>query len=974
MLWLCQYNLFGQDFPELSFRNLTKKDGLSSNSISTIFQSKDGQMWIATDLGLNKYDGTRFETIYKGNKYYNTYGNNIKALRIDNKDNLWVSDFERVFSLNLKNGKSVMNNVHKEASIFSLDNKGNFYYAHSKGIICIDHNYVQKSIFLTPNNEINNEIIKDIYIDNEGCYIAVTAHQVAYFDTNNKIKKIYPISAISLFIDHNNDCWINTWGEGLFKIEQDGSLKKKFDIAGNTACLLKEWTYMGETYLIIPTIGYGIYLYHYSTNSIRQYPIEFYINSINVDSDNNLWLGTNKGILIYSQFSESLKAIPIIDKIKNKNNSEIYNIYESNEYYWVAKRYYQGFYQYNKYWQLIKHYAIPLDNPNENFISDGYDFIEHNGFVYVSYDYGFYKINLKDRKVKKIIYPNKQEIKLRNIVKISEEEWLVRSFNSGVVKFNPNKELFELCKPFTSIINQNVFTYLFETSNHDILLSTNFGIHKYNRLKQQFEIYQKEILGNISSYGIAEDQNNNLWIGTVDGMMGFSPKSNKIIEDFKDYQDAGETFRVNVDGNNNVWFANVNGYWCWHQEAKKMSKINFDAGQITQNDQPNIFKNSKNEIFLAGTKYLYQVTLDSIGHSVKDRSGIFTVHTDKEHLPYYQFNSPSKSVSLKAGSSFAKINISIPDYSSEKPYEYYYKVKDDWVNIDNGEVTTSNLNSGKNTFEFKAINSQNLNEIPLGEMILNITPFWYETILFKLFIVTILSLLAFGLIRWVTKTQYEKKRLQSDFQHKVLQLEIQNLRSQMNPHFIFNCINSIDAFIQSQDKYNASIYLNKFAKLIRNILESSKQNLVSFEKDIETMKIYTELEEMRSDHKFKTIFTIDPIIYESDIKVPPLIIQPYVENAIIHGVRNKKEKGGLIEICATLSAEQIIYTIKDNGIGRAAASKISKTKDLSYGMQLSEDRVKLFNEENSTNNIKIVDLNVNGEDTGTIIEVKLKIN
>ena len=235
------------------------------------------------------------------------------------------------------------------------------------------------------------------------------------------------------------------------------------------------------------------------------------------------------------------------------------------------------------------------------------------------------------------------------------------------------------------------------------------------------------------------------------------------------------------------------------------------------------------------------------------------------------------------------------------------------------------------------------------------------------------SLSILFLIRYWYKQRLLDIRTKADIKHKMSQTEMAALKAQMNPHFIFNCINSIDAFIQSNDKYNASLYLNKFAKLIRNILDSSKHNLVSLERDVETMKLYVELEEMRTDNKFKSEFIIDDDLYNYDINIPPLIIQPYLENAIIHGLRNKEENDGLLIITITKENDIIKYEIRDNGIGRKAASKISRKKELSYGMQLSEDRVKLFNEED-IEHVKITDLYEGEEAKGTQIEVKLKIS
>jgi len=204
------------------------------------------------------------------------------------------------------------------------------------------------------------------------------------------------------------------------------------------------------------------------------------------------------------------------------------------------------------------------------------------------------------------------------------------------------------------------------------------------------------------------------------------------------------------------------------------------------------------------------------------------------------------------------------------------------------------------------------------------------------------------------------------------ELELQSLRAQLNPHFIFNCINSIDAFIHSNDKYNATIYLNKFARLLRNILDSSKLTTVPFTKDIDTLKLYVELEELRHENKFKTVFSIEDDLLNHDYKVPALIIQPFVENAILHGLKNREDDNGLLQIEIKKVDEKIEYVIKDNGIGRKAAGLIKQNKEASYGMQMSNDRVKLFNKEEKPS-VQINDLYQDNIATGTEVKVRLNI-
>ena len=198
------------------------------------------------------------------------------------------------------------------------------------------------------------------------------------------------------------------------------------------------------------------------------------------------------------------------------------------------------------------------------------------------------------------------------------------------------------------------------------------------------------------------------------------------------------------------------------------------------------------------------------------------------------------------------------------------------------------------------------------------------------------------------------------------------LRSQMNPHFIFNCINSIDALIQSNDKYHATIYLNKFAKLLRNILDSSKQNTVTLSKDIDTLKLYIELEQLRHENKFTADVYADDFLIQDDFKVPPLIIQPFVENAILHGIRYRTDNNGKLTVSVNKKNNYLQYVIEDNGVGRSFHENKTASEKTSYGIEMTNDRVKLFNNEEKAS-IQITDLMENNKPSGTRIIVLLKI-
>lgn len=223
----------------------------------------------------------------------------------------------------------------------------------------------------------------------------------------------------------------------------------------------------------------------------------------------------------------------------------------------------------------------------------------------------------------------------------------------------------------------------------------------------------------------------------------------------------------------------------------------------------------------------------------------------------------------------------------------------------------------------------------------------------------------------------KKKREEAAFKQKIAETQMQALRAQMNPHFIFNSLSSIENFIMKNDKLHASDYLTKFASLIRMILDSSRNELVPFAKDIDALRLYTELEQLRFNSKFHFAYNVDKNILQGDYKVPPLLIQPYVENAILHGLAPASGNDLKLEIQTMLDDEYIIYRVHDNGIGRKKSTEYkqqNKPAHTSMGMQITEERISIFNKQKNANGeVTITDLyDENGKATGTDVYVKIK--
>ena len=223
--------------------------------------------------------------------------------------------------------------------------------------------------------------------------------------------------------------------------------------------------------------------------------------------------------------------------------------------------------------------------------------------------------------------------------------------------------------------------------------------------------------------------------------------------------------------------------------------------------------------------------------------------------------------------------------------------------------------------------------------------------------------------------QLEAERTKAGLQQKATELEMQALRAQMNPHFIFNSLNSINRFILQNNKAQASEYLTKFSRLVRLILQNSQASLITLESELESLQLYLELEAVRFDHHFEFKIIVENDLDVSALKIPPLIIQPYAENAIWHGLMHKEEKGHL-EIELFQEEDFLCCRITDDGIGRNKAAELkSKTASThkSMGMQITALRIEMLQKKKHLDTyIKVTDLILpDGTEGGT--EVLLKI-
>jgi LytS/YehU family sensor histidine kinase len=269
----------------------------------------------------------------------------------------------------------------------------------------------------------------------------------------------------------------------------------------------------------------------------------------------------------------------------------------------------------------------------------------------------------------------------------------------------------------------------------------------------------------------------------------------------------------------------------------------------------------------------------------------------------------------------------------------------EWKTIRENYLDYPSLPSGSYSFEIYATNKFGVKS-EIVKIDVEIEKLLLEKIWFRL----LLLLLSLGLIYFYVNRRINKiknrAREKVAISNKLNEMEQMALRAQMNPHFIFNCLNSIQDYVINSDVKGANKFITDFSRLIRNTLDNSSKKTISIEDEIKYLTNYLTIEQYRFENKFEFKIHVDEQINTNDNHIPPMLLQPYVENAIRHGINNKKEGAGFIRINILKQNNNLICEIIDNGIGRKAAMELKGSTSIEYqskGMELTAKRIQLLN-------------------------------
>jgi LytS/YehU family sensor histidine kinase len=290
----------------------------------------------------------------------------------------------------------------------------------------------------------------------------------------------------------------------------------------------------------------------------------------------------------------------------------------------------------------------------------------------------------------------------------------------------------------------------------------------------------------------------------------------------------------------------------------------------------------------------------------------------------------------------------------------------DWRQLKKGYVSYTNLDPGEYVFSVKGSNNDGIMNEQGDSIRVIITPPFWKTWWFRLSALVFVSgVLAFFIRYRINQVKAEERR-KTEFNRQLSETRMQALRAQMNPHFIFNSLNSIQECVVTGKNDEAVSYLSKFSRLVRMILQNSSKEEITLSAEIDSINLYLEVESLRFSKDFSYVLEVDPVLETELIRMPPMLVQPFVENALWHGLAHKEGEKSLV-VRFHEWQNQLVCEVEDNGIGRNKAQLFSHKNHQSVGMKNTSERLGLLGANAS---VEIIDL---PGDSGTKVILRIPV-
>ncbi len=954
---------------DFSIEIFNSESGLPQNSILNLTQTDDGYLWIATFNGIVRFDGMSFK-LFNSQTTGGLITNTIMEFKQDAKKNLWLLDdaghLVKYDGVNFTGFEKSFGNLKIKSFCFAED--GTLYIATTSNEVYAVNENVLDFVY-----RLNQSTVRKIVTGKDNSILILTTNGLFQLKngTSTSMAEVPVTDVTSVAYDNENFLWVCT-KDGIFKISKSKTERislpdENFNNAGLQVFIdhqNRKWFFNNVDGIFV--LGVNDFSQITEENGLSSNDIR----CIYQDREDNIWVGTSSAGLnklhykIFSTFSveDGLLADGVAPIMKSRDGT----VYVGNNCGGINKIILG---------KIIKE-AIPKLNNCVWTIMEDHDFNLWAG----TYGGGLFK------------YSDGIETEHYSRATGLTDEVVMALYQSSDKKIwvGTDKSVFQFdkdsLKPFKQNIIKSKISYFIESVDKSIWIATNNGLYKVNGDKVSVYTTYNGLPSNIIR-SLYFDKENTLWIGTVGG--GFSKYKDGKFLSLKNIPELSsiDVFCIAEDDAANFWFTTNKGIYCIKKQElndcleSTKSYVTFKyfdrkdglkTNEFNSGFQPNFLKEDESHFWFPSIKGASILnTKRIIQNDYTPKVLIESVIADDKVLP------SATPFIIERTNKTIVINFTAPRFTN--PQKTYFQYKLEGYNSDWQPATTERLaryfNLVPNNYTFRI----RLYGNPDSEKSIRIQiplPFWQTQWFLVLLYLSGIASLAF--IAWLRIRRIRRQEETKTNQNKRLaEFELRALQAQMNPHFLFNCLNTIKYFITTNNHVAANKYLTKFSKLLRMFLDHSTSNTVTLEDEINLLRLYIELEQMRFDEGFHFHLQVDDKIEYKNVEIPGTLFQPFVENAINHGLVNLNRKGNL-----TLIFEQgegvIRGIVDDDGIGRKASGELKHSlppSHISRGTQLIDDRIKTLNYiRGQSINIEIIDkVDENGTGNGTRVIVTIPI-
>ena len=922
------------------YRRYTVDDGLPSSMVYHVFQDSKGYIWFATANGVSRFDGYKFENFDLQSglvdndvfEIYEDYKQRIWFLPMSGKLCFYENGRIEPYKYNHLIKKHFPNNRGPIKGSFYVDSIDNIYLSLRQfNRFAISPEGVYSEFKNDPDNSVDALEFKKnkILISTPSLPYA---RKVRFRGLDSEFELFLKDLTGFPYAVHHHIFLLPMQDSSNILCINGNLIRIKNSVVLGLKCYNTEiiWTSLDkEGNLWVSPLSGGVDCFKRNFSGeqpLRRFFKDFKVTSVLCDSEGAYWFTTlNDGVL----YCPDINVLNyngngwLSDSRINAVSASKKGVYIGYEFAFVDLLY-KG---------TIKHYLSPNPTLTKNTVRSFLIDSEKNRVWVCS----IINLNWIEKDVVKQygLTPSHNVIFPKKIIKSKDGGYWIAA-TKGLLKIKDEKVIYE------SYINnefKGLIYDLVEDQNGVVWFCTINGIWKYDNGKYSYlgEMYTRMSYNCYSI--IINPLDSALWLGT-NGAGIVIRKGNEISQITKNEGLASNSINQMFFSDGNFWVATKNGLSRVIITGDKFEIKNFTKANGLPTNEITAVCEFNDSVYVGTPKGL--AVFDK--NVVKDYKSCPNVTITDFIVNDRRIAYEKEAISFAYNQNNLIFNFIGFVYRNAGNVQYRYRmlgVDSSWVYSQTPNCQYNGLTDGKYKFEVEAQSYNGIwSESPAAvEFIIN-PPFWK-----RIWFLLLLAISFSGLFFLIYRIRVSSIHRRNDLLQNINLYKQQSLRQQMNPHFIFNTLNSIQLYILEKDSISSHKYLTKFARLMRMTLDNSLFSTIPLKDELESLKLYLDLEKLRLEDKFD--YTIE---YGSDdsilnVEIPTLLIQPFVENAIWHGISLKKEQQGWLKISIIDNVNSLICIVEDNGVGRAMAEQIKNKQNKNHksrGSQITQQRIDLL--------------------------------